>query len=137
VFSERLGHRIVHGLDRPLTGDVGRINGVVSAAAHSERHPITGLPSARVIHNFGRADTVDRAALHRVAGERRLDAAATERVLFALGAQRALESGSKLAATRRVAEWVAIAGRGGFFRRRGVSGDGLPAGRPARDDAVR
>ena len=28
--------------------------------AHSERHPVTGVPQARVIHNFGRADQVDR-----------------------------------------------------------------------------
>ena len=34
--------------------------------AHSERHPDTGVPSAKVIHNFGRADTVDRAALARL-----------------------------------------------------------------------
>ena len=27
---------------------------------HSERHPATGVPSAKVIHNFGRADAVDR-----------------------------------------------------------------------------
>jgi len=129
--------------------------------AHSERHPVTGVPSAKVIHNFGRAEAVDRdalarlvasisrfldpqqaitaahtgqidvldsrrfggawvldqlwerlgigAALHGVAADRRLDAAATERVLFALVAQRALEPGSKLAATRWVAERVAIA----------------------------
>ena len=134
--------------------------------AHNERHPVTGVPSARVIHNFGRAEAVDRdalarlvvsisrfldpqqaiaaahtgqieivdsrrfggawvldqlwerlgvgAALHRVAADRRLDADATERVLFALVAQRALEPGSKLAATRWVAERVAIAGCGGF-----------------------
>jgi hypothetical protein len=134
--------------------------------AHSERHPVTGVPSAKVIHNFGRADTVDRdalarlvasisrfldpqqaiaaahtgeievldsrrlggawvldrlwgrlgigAALHGVAAERRLDADATERVLFALVAQRALEPGSKLAATGWVADRVAIAGCGGF-----------------------
>ena len=133
--------------------------------AHSERHPVTGVPSAKVIHNFGRADAVDRdalarlvasisrfldpqqaiaaahtgeieildsrrfggawlldqlwerlgvgAALHRVAADRRLDAA-TERVLFALVAQRALEPGSKLAATGWVAERVAIAGWRGF-----------------------
>ena len=134
--------------------------------AHSERHPVTGVPSAKVIHNFGRAEAVDRdalarlvasisrfldpqqaiaaahtgeievldsrrfggawlldqlwerlgigAALHRVAADRRLDADATERVLFALVAQRALEPGSKLAATRWVAERVAIAGCAGF-----------------------
>jgi hypothetical protein len=134
--------------------------------AHSERHPVSGVPSAKVIHNFGRADAVDRdalarlvasisrfldpqqaiaaahageieildsrrfggawvldqlwerlgigAALHRVAAERRLDADATERVLFALVAQRALEPGSKLSATGWVAERVAIAGCAGF-----------------------
>jgi len=134
--------------------------------AHSERHPDTGVPSAKVIHNFGRADTVDRAALarlvasisrflepeqamtaahraevevldsrrlggawvldrlwerlgigaalRRVAAGRRLDADATERVIFALVAQRALEPGSKLAATRWVAERVAIEDCPGF-----------------------
>ena len=134
--------------------------------AHSERHPVTGVPSAKVIHNFGRAEAVDRdalarlvasisrfldpqqaitaahtgeieildsrrfggawlldqlwerlgvgAALHRVAADRRLDADAAERVLFALVAQRALEPGSKLAATGWVAERVAIADCPGF-----------------------
>jgi hypothetical protein len=134
--------------------------------AHSERHPVTGVPSAKVIHSFGRADTVDRAglarlvasisrfldpqqaiaaahtggidvldsrrfggawvldqlwerlgvgaALRRVAADRRLDGAATERVLFALVAQRALEPGSKLAATRWVAEQAAITDCPGF-----------------------
>jgi hypothetical protein len=134
--------------------------------AHSERHPVTGVPSAKVIHNFGRADTVDRdalarlvasisrfldpaqaiaaahageidildsrrfggawvldrrwerlgigAALRRVAGGRRLDDGAVERVLFALVAQRALEPGSKLAATGWVADRVAIVDCAGF-----------------------
>jgi len=124
------------------------------------------VPSAKVIHNFGRAEAVDRdalarlvtsisrfldpqqaitaahageievldsrrfggawvldrlwerlgigAALHRLAADRRLDADATERVLFALVAQRALEPGSKLAATGWVGERVAIAGCAGF-----------------------
>jgi hypothetical protein len=36
--------------------------------AHSERHPVTGVPSAKVIHNFGRADAVDRDALARLVG---------------------------------------------------------------------
>ena len=126
--------------------------------AHNERHPVTGSPVAKVIHNFGRADQVDRAALSRlvasisrfldpaqavaaaaagevevldsrrmggawvlarlwerlrigaailkVAAGRRLDGAATERVIFALVAQRALEPASKLAATRWAAERV-------------------------------
>jgi hypothetical protein len=130
--------------------------------AHNERHPETGQSTAKVIHNFGRAEKVDRDALarlvasisrfltpeqamvaaagaevevldsrrlggawvldqlwrrvgigdavRRVAAGRRLDGDAVERVLFALVAQRALEPGSKLAATRWVAERVAIEG---------------------------
>lgn len=35
--------------------------------AHNERHPRTGSPVAKVIHNFGRADLVDREALRRLA----------------------------------------------------------------------
>ena len=34
--------------------------------AHNERHPETGSPAAKVIHNFGRADQVDRDALARL-----------------------------------------------------------------------
>jgi len=134
--------------------------------AHNERHPVTGSPGAKVIHNFGRADKVDRGALGRlvssisrflepdqavaaVAGAeveildsrrlggawtldrvwerlgigaaicraadgRRLDGEAVERVVFALVAQRALEPGSKLAATGWVAERGAIEGCSGF-----------------------
>ena len=134
--------------------------------AHSERHPVTGVPSAKVIHSFGRADTVDRAGLARlvasisrfldpqqmiagahtggievldsrrlggawvldrlwerlgigaalrgVADGRRLHGDTVERVLFALVAQRALEPGSKLAATCWVGERVAIEGCAGF-----------------------
>lgn len=134
--------------------------------AHNERHPQTGNSVAKVIHNFGRADTVDReglarlvssisrfltpeqaaaaagggevevvdsrrlggawtldrlwerlgigAAVRRAAAGRRVDGEATERVVFALVAQRALEPGSKLAATRWAAERVAIDGLAGF-----------------------
>ena len=128
--------------------------------AHNERHPETGSPVARIIHNFGRADRVDREALRRLVGSisrildpaepvvagsgleveivdsrrcggayvldalfarlgiakalrqaaqgRRLDGDLVERICFALVAQRALEPGSKLAATRWAAEGVAI-----------------------------
>jgi hypothetical protein len=118
---------------------------------------------AKVIHNFGRADQVDReglarlvssisrfltpeqapaggevdivdsrrlggawtlqriwdrlgigAAIRRAAAGGRVDGEAVERVVFALVAQRALEPGSKLAATRWVAERVAIEGLAGF-----------------------
>ena len=127
--------------------------------AHNERHPQTGTPTAKVIHNFGRADRVDREALRRLvasvsrflepaqavaaaagsdveiidsrrfggafvldqlwerlgigpalrraASGRRLDAGVTERVLFALAANRCLEPPSKLAACR----WVTSASR--------------------------
>ena len=34
--------------------------------AHNERHPDTGTPVAKVIHNFGRADSVDRDGLARL-----------------------------------------------------------------------
>ena len=34
--------------------------------AHNERHPDSGSPVAKVIHNFGRADQVDREALARL-----------------------------------------------------------------------
>jgi len=34
--------------------------------AHNERHPGSGSPVAKVIHSFGRADQVDRAALARL-----------------------------------------------------------------------
>jgi len=36
--------------------------------AHNERHPETGNPVAKVIHNFGRAEHVDRQALARLVG---------------------------------------------------------------------
>ena len=36
------------------------------ALAHNERDPVTGTPKAKIIHNFGRADTVDRDALARL-----------------------------------------------------------------------
>ncbi len=134
--------------------------------AHNERHPVTGAPTAKVIHSLGRADTVDRAALarlvasisrfldpaqavtaaagaevevldsrrlggawvldqlwqrleigaaiRRVAAARRIDGPFAERVIFALVAQRALEPGSKLAATQWVAQQVFIEHLAGF-----------------------
>jgi hypothetical protein len=36
------------------------------ALAHNERDPETGMPKARIIHNFGRADLVERDALARL-----------------------------------------------------------------------
>ena len=34
--------------------------------AHNERHPQTGTPVAKVIHNFGRVEAVDRDGLARL-----------------------------------------------------------------------
>ncbi len=34
--------------------------------AHNERHPVTRVPTTKVIHNFGRADRVDREGLARL-----------------------------------------------------------------------
>ncbi|MBW2146929.1 MAG: hypothetical protein JRG73_14270 [Deltaproteobacteria bacterium] len=34
--------------------------------AHNERHPVTGKPVARIIHNFGRADRLERDHLVRL-----------------------------------------------------------------------
>src|SRR6266496_4390477 len=128
--------------------------------------PRPGVPTAKVIHNFGRVEKVDRAGLARLvasisrfldpaaavaaaggaevqvldsrrlgcvwtldriwqrlgigaairtaAAGRRLDGQAVERVVFALAAQRACEPGSKLAATRWVAQRVAVEGCPGF-----------------------
>ena len=71
---------------------------------------------------LGGAWTLDRlwerlgiaAAIRQVAAGRRLAGDTVERVVFALVAQRALEPGSKLAATRWVAERVAIEGLSGL-----------------------
>jgi hypothetical protein len=35
---------------------------VASCLAHNERDPKTGMPKARIVHNLGRADLVDRTA---------------------------------------------------------------------------
>jgi len=82
------------------------------AAAATAGGQVEVLDSRRL----GGAWTLDRlwerlgigAALRQVAAGRRYDGVAVERVLFALVAQRALEPGSKLAATRWIAERVAI-----------------------------
>ena len=154
--------------------------------AHNQRHPVSGNPVAKVIHNFGRADKVDRtalarlvssisrfltpeqavaaaataggevevldsrrlggawtldrmwerlgigAALRQVATGRRYDGVAVERVLFALVAQRALEPGSKLAATRASAAGKAAARRPRSWSSRSGR-PGSPSGRASTD----
>ena len=102
--------RLVSSISRFLTPEQA-----IGAAAGAE---VEVLDSRRL----GGAWTLDRAwqrlgigaAVHRVATGRRLDGELVERVLFALVAQRALEPGSKLAATDWVAHRVAIEGCPGF-----------------------
>jgi hypothetical protein len=57
------------------------------------------------------------AAIRRAAEGRRLDGQAVERVVFALVAQRALEPGGELAATKWTAERVVVEGLTGWRRR--------------------
>src|ERR1039458_10516925 len=53
--------------------------------AHNEHHPVTASPVAKVIHNFGRADKVDKEALARLASS-------ISRVLDPIGAAPPLTS---------------------------------------------
>src|SRR5512144_2194037 len=109
VDRDALG-RLVSSISRFLTPEQA-----ATAAAAGE---VEILDSRRL----GGAWTLDRvwerlgigAAIRRAAADRRLDADAVERVIFALVAQRALEPGSKLAATGWVADRVAIEGLAGF-----------------------
>jgi len=99
--------RLVSSISRFLTPE----QAATAAAGSGE---VEVIDSRRL----GGAWTLDRvwerlgigAAIRRAATDRRLDGEATERVVFALVAQRALEPGSKLAATGWVAERVAIEG---------------------------
>jgi hypothetical protein len=102
--------RLVSSISRFLTPE--------QAVAAAEGAEVEVLDSRRL----GAAWTLDRVwerlgigtAIRQVATGRRLDGEAVERVIFALVAQRALEPGSKLAATGWVAERVAIQGCSGF-----------------------
>ena len=100
-----------------LVASISRFLDPEQAIAAAHRGEIEVLDSRRV----GGAWVLDQlwerlgigAALRGVAG-RRLHGETVERVLFALVAQRALEPGSKLAATGWVGERVAIGGCAGF-----------------------
>ena len=102
--------RLVSSISRFLTPE--------EAAAAASGMEVEVVDSRRL----GGTWTLDRvwerlgigAAIRRAATGRRLDAAAVERVVFALVAQRALEPGSKLAATKWAAERVAVEGCEGF-----------------------
>gem|GEM_PF-4345082 len=76
------------------------------------------------------------AALRRVAAGRRVDGSAGGAGGVRAGAQRALEPGSKLAATRWVGERAAILDCAGFSDESTYAGNGFPARRAARDDGA-
>jgi hypothetical protein len=99
-------------------GSISRFLTPEEAAAAASGMEVEVVESRRL----GGTWTLDRiwerlgigAAIRKAAEGRRLDGAATERVVFALVAQRALEPGSKLAGTKWVAQRVAIEGCEGF-----------------------
>ena len=102
-----------HEALRRLVRSISRFLGPDEAAAAG-----TGLAEVEVLDSrrYGGAYVLDAlfarlgigAALRTAARGRRLDPELTERVCFALVAQRALEPGAKLAATRWAAERVAL-----------------------------
>ena len=102
--------RLVSSISRFLTPEEA------AAAAHGAEVAIVDS------RPMGGAWTLDQvwerlriaAAIRKAAAGRRLDATAVERVVFSLVAQRALQPGSKLAATDWVAKRVAVAGCVGF-----------------------
>lgn len=74
-FSPDLGHAHPYldlvATPGPMTGPLSQPRSLPTSAVRrhiwgSECHPVTGVPSAKVIHNFGCADTVDRDALARL-----------------------------------------------------------------------
>src|SRR5450755_1183303 len=64
--------------------------------AHNERHPVSGVPAAKVIYNFGRAENVDRAALARLVASISRFLEPEEAVVAAAGA------GVEIVETRRL-----------------------------------
>jgi hypothetical protein len=116
--------KVIHNFGRAEHVDRDALSRLVSSISRflTPEQTLTAAAGAEVevldSRHLGGAWTLDRvwerlgigAAIRRVAEGRRLDGEAMERVLFALVAQRALEPGSKLAAT----DWVAIEGCPGF-----------------------
>ncbi len=120
--------KVIHSFGRADKVDRDALARLVSSISRflTPEQAMTAAHGAEVeivdCRRLGGAWTLDRvwerlgigAAIRRVATGRRLDGAEVERVIFALVAQRALEPGSKLAATGWVAERVAIEGCPGF-----------------------
>ena len=119
---------MIHNFGRADSVDCDALARLVTSISRfiEPEQALTGARGAEVevldSRHLGGAWALDRlwrrlgidAALRRVAAGRRLDGTATERVIFALVAQRALEPDSKLAGTRWVAERVAVEDCPGF-----------------------
>src|SRR3954454_1401058 len=120
--------RVIHHFGRAdrVAGEArGRLVASISRFLEPEQ-AVAAAAGAEVeileARRLGGAWTLDRlwerlgigAAIRRAAEGRQLDGEQVERVLFALVAQRALEPGSKLAATGWSAEQVVIEGNPGF-----------------------
>lgn len=74
--------------------------------AHNHRHPVSGNPVAKVIHSFGRADQVDRAALARLVASISRFLTAEQAVTAAAGAGE-LGGGVEVLDSRRMgAAWT-------------------------------
>ena len=120
--------KVIHSFGRAENVDRDALARLVSSISRflTPEQALTATAGAQVevldSRRLGGAWTLDRvwerlgigAAVRRVAAGRRLDGELVERVLFALVAQRALEPGSKLAATDWVAHRVAVEGCLGF-----------------------
>ncbi|MGI8948007.1 MAG: hypothetical protein ACR2FV_08565 [Ornithinimicrobium sp.] len=120
--------KVIHSFGRAQDVDREALTRLVSSIGRflTPEQAITAAATGQVevldSHRLGGAWTLDRiwarlglsAAITKAAAGRRVDPELAERVLFALVAQRALEPASKLAATRWVAERVAIQGLPGF-----------------------
>jgi len=120
--------KVIHSFGRADKVDRDALARLVSSISRflTPEQALTAAHGAEVevvdSRRLGGAWTLDRVwerlgigvAIRRVATGRRLDGEAVERVVFALVAQRALEPGSKLAATGWVAERVVIEGCPGF-----------------------
>src|SRR4051812_49636338 len=87
------------------------------ALAHNERHPVTGSPVAKVIHNFGRADKVDRDALARLVASISRFLEPEQAVAAAAGTGGEILNSRRLAGARTLDPLWARPGTGAAIRR--------------------
>ena len=85
--------------------------------AHNERHPVSGNPVAKVIHSFGRADQVDRAALARLVSSISRFLTPEQAVTAAAGGRRRGRGAGLAPAGRRRGRWTGSGNASGSARR--------------------